>query len=189
MAFDLVSHFASYGAYHNNKTNKIIHIIFVPMIVWSLILLLRLIPFESLLSFPVSDEKDGFEFHWGAVVLAMLLLYYYALDFGVGLVATAKYGMLYYAANLVYNHMGSTSATRLAIAVQIISWTFQFIGHGVFEGRRPALFDNIFQTLVAPFFVTLEIMFLLGYKPKLRRQCENKIEAFLRQVNVNKKAK
>ena len=44
------------------------------------------------------------------------------------------------------------------------AWIAQFIGHGVFEKRAPALVDNIFLTLVAPHFVTLEILFELGYK-------------------------
>ncbi len=37
-------------------------------------------------------------------------------------------------------------------------------------GRRPALLDNLFQSLVlAPFFVLEEIMFKFGYRPDLKR--------------------
>jgi uncharacterized membrane protein YGL010W len=32
---------------------------------------------------------------------------------------------------------------RDAIIVQIISWIAQFLGHGLAEGRAPALLDNI----------------------------------------------
>lgn len=32
---------------------------------------------------------------------------------------------------------------RNAIIIQVISWIAQFIGHGVAEGRAPALLDNI----------------------------------------------
>jgi uncharacterized membrane protein YGL010W len=31
----------------------------------------------------------------------------------------------------------------VSIAVQIFTWVAQFVGHGVFEGRAPALLDNL----------------------------------------------
>ena len=31
------------------------------------------------------------------------------------------------------------------LAVHIFGWIAQFIGHGVFEGRKPALMDNLLQ--------------------------------------------
>ena len=32
---------------------------------------------------------------------------------------------------------------KIALAVHVASWLFQFYGHGVHEGRAPALLDNI----------------------------------------------
>jgi len=37
----------------------------------------------------------------------------------------------------------------------------------VFEGRKPALADNLFQIFVAPIFLCAELFFALGYKPRL----------------------
>ena len=49
----------------------------------------------------------------------------------------------------------------------------QFIGHGVFEGRAPSLFDSFFQSLIlAPLFVLMEVMFILGYKPALAKELD-----------------
>jgi uncharacterized membrane protein YGL010W len=45
-------------------------------------------------------------------------------------------------------------------------WILQLVGH-VFEGRKPALTDNLFQIFVAPIFLCAEIFFALGYKPAL----------------------
>jgi len=45
-------------------------------------------------------------------------------------------------------------------------WILQLVGH-VFEGRKPALADNLFQIFVAPIFLAAEVFFALGYKPKL----------------------
>jgi uncharacterized membrane protein YGL010W len=66
-----------------------------------------------------------------------------------------------------------------AIALNVASWIAQFIGHGVFEKRAPALFNNLTQGMsfmrhclpwwlslmyttalvLAPFFVHLEMLF------------------------------
>ena len=49
-------------------------------------------------------------------------------------------------------------------------------GHGKFEGRAPALFDSLFQSLVlAVFFVFMEVMFALGYRPALHKRLQNRI--------------
>ena len=45
-------------------------------------------------------------------------------------------------------------------------WILQLVGH-VFEGRKPALADNLFQIFVAPIFLAAEVFFALGYKPRL----------------------
>jgi len=46
-------------------------------------------------------------------------------------------------------------------------WVIQLIGH-VWEGRKPALVDNLFQIFVAPIFLAAEVFFALGYKPALQ---------------------
>ena len=40
-------------------------------------------------------------------------------------------------------------------------WILQLVGH-VFEGRKPALADNLFQIFVAPIFLAAEVFFALG---------------------------
>ena len=48
--------------------------------------------------------------------------------------------------------------------VNAIAWIAQFIGHAVFEKRAPALFTNLKFGLLAPFFVTFEVMnYMIGY--------------------------
>jgi len=52
----------------------------------------------------------------------------------------------------------------------------QFIGHGVGEGRSPALLDNIVGAAVlAPFFVHLEVLFFLGYRKGFHKELSNSI--------------
>jgi uncharacterized membrane protein YGL010W len=52
-------------------------------------------------------------------------------------------------------------------------WIVQLVGH-VFEGRKPALADNLFQALMAPIFLVAEVFFALGYKPKLQAEVQRR---------------
>ena len=53
-------------------------------------------------------------------------------------------------------------------------WVFQLVGH-VFEGRRPALSDNLFQIFIAPIFLVAEVFFALGLKRDVRRKIEERL--------------
>lgn len=78
------------------------------------------------------------------------------------------------------NHLTSTygyTANSWAAAVNIVCWIAQFVGHAKFEGRAPALLDNLVQALfLAPFFVWFEILFQLGYRPDLKRRLDKAVE-------------
>eukprot|EP00744_Colponema_vietnamica_P007471 GILI01010754.1.p2 GENE.GILI01010754.1~~GILI01010754.1.p2 ORF type:complete len:210 (+),score=56.07 GILI01010754.1:55-630(+) len=185
----LVEHFSSYGSYHNNGVNKFIHIICVPIIVWSLLVMIRPIPFDVVTSSVevLKTLPSGWEAHWGMPALVLLILYYFLLDFGVGLVASVLFAFLFYSSNVFA--VTIPNSYNLAIAIHVVSWILQFIGHGVFEKRRPALLDNILQVFVAPFFVTLEVMFMVGYKPAVHRECQKRIGQNILAMNrANKKA-
>ncbi|MCJ1280922.1 hypothetical protein MMC26_000240, partial [Xylographa opegraphella] len=81
---------------------------------------------------------------------------------------------------------GST-ANYVAVVLHIGSWISQFIGHGVFEGRKPALFDNLVQALLlAPFFVWMEILFYFGYRPELKNRLDKATEIEVAKFNKSK---
>lgn len=64
-----------------------------------------------------------------------------------------------------------------AAGVHIFSWIAQFIGHGKFEGRAPALMDNLVQAIfLAPLFVWLEVLFFFGYRPELRERVQEGVD-------------
>lgn len=77
------------------------------------------------------------------------------------------------------NHLTSTygmTANYYAIGLHIFAWVAQFVGHGIFEGRAPALLDNLVQALfLAPFFVWLEVLFSLGYRPELKARLDQSV--------------
>ena len=79
-------------------------------------------------------------------------------------------------ANYLTSHY-NPNATYIAIGVHIFSWIAQFIGHGRYEGRAPALLDNIVQAVfLAPLFVWIEFLFLFGYRPELKNRLDKAVE-------------
>ena len=72
----------------------------------------------------------------------------------------------------------------------MVAWLAQFVGHGKFEGRAPALLDNLLQAfLLAPLFVWMEILFFLGYRPELRARHHQSVEKEIAAFQSQKKTK
>jgi uncharacterized membrane protein YGL010W len=80
--------------------------------------------------------------------------------------------------------------TKVAIAVHIVCWLLQFLGHGKFEGRAPALLDNLFQAIfLAPLFVWLELLFILGYRPELKKRVDQAVLVEIAKFRAGKAKK
>ncbi len=95
------------------------------------------------------------------------------------------------AATAYSNHLTSTygaTANYGALGLHIVCWLAQFVGHGAFEGRAPALLDNLVQALfLAPFFVWMEILFFFGYRPELRARLEVAVQKEIAKFRESKK--
>jgi len=91
--FDLRHQLSFYGSYHNNKWNKLIHMVFVPTIVWTLLVWLAAVgPLESfpfltdrsfagrLLSALPTTIQPLVVLNLGAVFVAFYSLYYIAME-------------------------------------------------------------------------------------------------------------
>lgn len=84
----------------------------------------------------------------------------------------------------------STSTNQIAIAVHVVCWIAQFVGHGAFEGRAPALLDNLFQAIfLAPLFVWLELLFIVGYRPELKKRVDKAVVAEIAKFRESKAKK
>lgn len=94
-------------------------------------------------------------------------------------VAGTALAVLVLAGTAYGNHLTHTYGNTMntwAAAAHVVSWIAQFIGHGKFEGRAPALLDNLFQAIfLAPLFVWLEILFSLGYREELKKRLDKMI--------------
>jgi uncharacterized membrane protein YGL010W len=77
---------------------------------------------------------------------------------------------------------------QVAIFVHVSAWILQFIGHGIFEGRAPALLDSWDQAfLTAPLFVLMEIAMFFGYRREFHDKCMVQVEKNIADFKKAKK--
>ena len=152
----LVGWLSDYGAYHSTRGNKLVHVLFVPLLLWSAFVGLAALVSNTAAFAPWS-------------LYAVLYIF---LDPVAGTAAT----LLYFLLLLHAQRFAAVSAHPLLVAggVHASSWFFQVaIGHALIEKRRPALLDSLVPSLaLAPLFVFMEVAFDLGYRPALRERVE-----------------
>ena len=89
-----------------------------------------------------------------------------------------------------FKHLTSAygaTANQWGLGIFLSSWILQFVGHGVFEKRAPALVDNLVQALfLAPFFVWMEILFFFGYRPELQERVSKAVEKDVQEFRRSK---
>ena len=182
--FDLEKQVTFYLSYHSNKVNQYIHLACIwPTFVSGLIILAHTQPLIETPSF-LSSLPYGHlvVLNYSAVTAGIYMLWYMALDIFAGTLGAAIISVCFLFANYFVVEGADAlhvHSMHVALAIQATTWTVQFIGHGVFEQRKPALFDSPDQAMItAPMFVLLEILFPLGYRPDLYQRV-------LKQARIN----
>ncbi|OIT25353.1 PREDICTED: uncharacterized endoplasmic reticulum membrane protein C16E8.02-like [Nicotiana attenuata] len=165
--FDLEKQFAFYGAYHSNPVNILIHMVFVWPIFFTGLILFDFTP--PLFNLPPIQlcEHSSLVLNFGFLFALVYAMFYVALDKKAGSLAALLCFVCWVSSSMVARQLGFSLAWKVVLAAQLFCWTGQFIGHGVFEKRAPALLDNLTQAfLMAPFFVLLEaLQSLFDYEP------------------------
>jgi uncharacterized membrane protein YGL010W len=148
---------ATYAAVHRDRRNKATHFVGIPVIVFSLLLVLSLWRFEVL----------GREWTLSLAVAIAAVVGWMALDLGIGLVMAVLMAAAWFAAEALAGSLGSVSAVWMAFTALFVGgWVLQFLGHH-YEGKRPALLDNIFQAFIGPMFLIAEAMVVIGQRTDL----------------------
>jgi len=150
---------AMYAAYHRDPRNQATHHVGVPMIVFSLLVLTATID--------LMDLGNG-SLSLAAVLIAMMLMLYLLNAPLIGIIAILKYGVLLYLAEYLAK-MGHSIAISSFAVLFVVGWAIQFWGH-IYEGRKPALFDNLTQVFMAPAFLIAEVLFKLGLGDDLKEE-------------------
>lgn len=145
--------FAHYSDDHRNGTNQCIHVIAVPAIMWSVIAMLWCLP-------PlITWFQHGI---WAALAMFGAWAFYNRLSRRLG------YGMLAFfflsgcVCRLLENHIGRSGLLWLALAIFVVAWIAQFVGHKI-EGRKPSFLTDLVYLLVGPIWVLAKGYRRLGW--------------------------
>ncbi|MEO7742464.1 MAG: Mpo1-like protein [Usitatibacter sp.] len=152
-----------YAAYHRDRRNIVTHFVGVPLIVFSIILTLA----------TVAIPAGSIAITLAAVVSVCASIYYLKLDIALGITMAIVLFAMCAGASEMTARMSTAAALGAALALFVIGWAIQFLGHR-FEGVKPAFYDDLKQLLIGPIFVCAEAYFLLGGRKDLRRYIEER---------------
>lgn len=156
----LAARLASYTAYHRDPRTKLTHFFGVPMVTLSLFIFLGWFRFiHSTLPITVA-----------VLFYLSVSIYFLVLDRQIGAITVAWNLPLLLIAHAISQAQATTSYIWFLIFF-VGGWIIQLWGH-YYEGKRPALLDNISQIFNAPLFLTCEVLFKLGKRPDLRPPSE-----------------
>ena len=149
---------ATYASYHRDERNRATHFIGIPAIVFAI-----LVPLALARSGGVSAAM---------LVAAVAVIGWIALDRVIGLAMVVAMVPMLIVAEWIARSYGSGTAWIVFAVFFVGGWIFQLVGH-VWEGRRPALADNLFQAFIGPMFIMAEVLMALGLKPELKAAIEH----------------
>ncbi|AMX02991.1 Mpo1 family 2-hydroxy fatty acid dioxygenase [Microbulbifer thermotolerans] len=135
--------FAEYGESHQNPTNKAIHWVAVPVIFATVVGLLWAIPQ------PAFMEAIPW-LNWAVVALVPTLIFYLLLSFPLALGIAAISVVCLWGWSVVERQ--GLPVWQTALAVFVLMWILQFIGHYI-EGKKPSFFKDLQFLLIGPAWV------------------------------------
>jgi uncharacterized membrane protein YGL010W len=174
---------SQYGTYHTHRKNVLIHIIFVPILMFTIMALLSNIPLSS------SSSSPSPYLNLSTLVASTYALLYILMEPFAGSLLAPYVILQSLLGSYCARAWGAAGFNYWAAAVQVVAWIAQFIGHGVYERKAPALLDNLVQALfLAPLFVWLECLFMIGYRPELKARMDAKVKAAREKLDMKDKA-
>ncbi|WP_299458806.1 DUF962 domain-containing protein [uncultured Microscilla sp.] len=137
-----------YGESHQTKFNKLIHYVCVPAIVFSVVGLLACIPLGFLARMlPASLAPYA---HLGSVLIVLSLLFYLRLSIPLAI------GMFFYSVLVLWGNYQIVAAGLplwlVSVAIFVVAWIFQFIGHN-HEGKKPSFLKDVQFLMVGPAWI------------------------------------
>lgn len=176
--------FIAYGEYHDNKTNKIFHLISIPLISFTFMILLQFIPISFFF------KNTLFEINLITPFLIIHIYIFLQTNILAGSLTILWNSIFFFIGRLMFlNCLKKGEKTwlfSLMLVLHIFAWIFQVLGH-IFEKRAPALMDNLALMSNAPFFVTCEVLRDLGWKKEEFVEIDKVIKEKIRIFREKKK--
>ncbi len=130
-----------YATSHQNKTNKLIHYIAVPIIFWTITAMLWVV------KIPYAENL--------AVVSTVLISLYYISKNLIIAIQMIVISILCLLLNSWLENLG-LPLLYIAIGLFVVAWIFQFIGHNI-EGKKPSFFKDLQFLLIGPAWIVKEL--------------------------------
>lgn len=127
-----------YSESHQNPKNQAIHKVCVPLIEWSLLGVLWMLPRPMIFGI----------FNWAHVLILFAMGYY--LKFKNWKVIVASFVMLI--PFFIYLSFNPSAILETSIAVFVLAWIGQFYGHKI-EGKKPSFLQDLHFLLIGPLWV------------------------------------
>jgi uncharacterized membrane protein YGL010W len=138
---DIHASFADYASHHQTKGNKWFHRFGIPMIMLTLIGMLARIGLGMLLGVHVDAAL---------VLIYLAFIYYLTLEWRLALPMLIV--------SIGFYLIGRWLPMSVNVALFILGWIFQFIGHAVYEHRQPAFFRNVVHLLIGPLWILNDVI-------------------------------
>ncbi|HOK08397.1 MAG TPA: DUF962 domain-containing protein [Candidatus Hydrogenedens sp.] len=140
-----------YAGYHKNPYNKLTHYFGIPIIIFSLLLFLSWLKYPG---FPVYING-------ATIFLVCVFFYYFILDKTISFIMALLISPLF-ALTFLFQKVEWRVNLMVFLVLFVGGWILQFIGHTVFEKKKPAFTDNLIQLLIGPLFFVIEILRKVG---------------------------
>ncbi|CAL4998920.1 unnamed protein product [Urochloa decumbens] len=176
---DLEAQFAFFRSQHRHPVNAAAHELLTWPILFTNLLILHFLPLPS----PVDPA------------LALALVYaaaYLAVDRRAGALAGLLFVAAWAASAALAARLGFAASWRFVLVTQLFCWTWQLLGHGLFEKKGPTVSDLPQVFLMEPFLIFLQILNkLFGYEPYpgFYKNVDKKMDADLRESRELKQRK
>jgi uncharacterized membrane protein YGL010W len=145
-----------YGDSHRNHTNKALHWICVPVIVWCVLGLLWSLPF------PGGIRSLHPALNWASLVVLAALIYYSVLSVRLALGALPALLIMLWSLDLI-ERSSPVPLWSICVALFVAAWIGQFIGHAI-EGRRPSFFKDVQFLMIGPLWLLADVYRRIGVR-------------------------
>lgn len=148
--------FNEYGESHQNGTNKLIHWICVPLIFWTILGFISLIPAPHfcLAYFGCISVVS-------IIAVIFVTIFYFRLSWVIAIIMLVVMLLMEHLAYAVNIHVSSPWLVYLIVFVS--TWILQFVGHKI-EGKKPSFLKDLQFLLVGPAWLLSFILRKLNIK-------------------------
>jgi len=138
---DIRASFADYAAYHQTKGNKWFHRIGIPLIMLSLL---------GMLARVGTGKVAGMHSDAAILLIFLATIAYIRLEWRLAIPMLIV--------SIAFYLIGAWLPMSINVALFILGWIFQFIGHSVYEHKQPAFFRNVVHLLIGPLWILNDVI-------------------------------